>query len=565
TLAAWINPKGNEGGGILSRADDTAYAEGYNLHLENGKVQLNLSKRWLDDALRVETQETLTPDRWHQVLATYDGSRWANGVCIYVDGRPQKLKVNLDELNQSFQTKEPLRIGSRGTGSRFHGAIADVRIYHRVLDPAEAEIVATPDAIDAILAIPRDRRTPRQSAKLRAYYLDQVAPEPIRQSYQRLLAARAAVQKHVESFPTTMVMEEMSPPRDAHVLIRGQYDKRGEKVVPGLPGSLLNPIRGSSELQGVPSDRLGFARWLVDPDNPLTARVAVNRLWQMVFGVGLVKTVDDFGAQGEQPSHAELLDWLATEFVRSGWDIKAMLRTIVTSATYRQSSKVTPVLLLKDPENRLLARGPRFRLSAEMIRDQALAASGLLIEKLGGPSVKPYQPPGLVKELTGTEDYVQDHGPNLYRRSLYTYFKRTVAPPTMLTFDAAGRETCVVRESRTNTPLQALTLMNEVTFVEAARVLAERAMRERGETPESRIDYAFRLVVSRRPQADEMRILLAGFKQHLASYRLDRRAAERLAAVGEYRSPVALDVAAVAAYTAIFESMLNLDETLTKE
>src|SRR5262249_32753503 len=207
-------------------------------------------------------------------------------------------------------------------------------------------------------------------------------------------------------------------------------------------------------------------------------------LWQMLFGTGLVKTVDDFGVQGEPPSHPELLDWLATEFTASGgrqspgWNVKQMLRLMVTSATYRQSSRVTPALLQRNPENRLLARGPRLRLSAEMIRDQALEASGLLVERFGGPSVKPYQPPGLVKELTGTEDYVQDHGADLYRRSLYTYFKRTVAPPTMLTFDAAGREACVVRETRTNTPLQALALMNEVTFVEAARVLAQRVMRE---------------------------------------------------------------------------------------
>src|SRR5262249_31171208 len=234
---------------------------------EKGKVQLNLSKRWLDDALRVETEETLSPDRWHHVMATYDGSRWASGVRIYVDGRPQKLKVNLDELNQSFQTKEPFRNGSRGTGSRFHGAIADVRIYNRVVRPDETAQLATSDSIDAILAIPRDRRTGRQHAKLRAYYLEQHAPESIRQSHQRVLAACAAVQKHVESFPTTMVMEEMSPPRDTHLLLRGQYDKRGEKVFPGIPASLQNFATGFTGSGTVPKDRLAFARWLVAPDH----------------------------------------------------------------------------------------------------------------------------------------------------------------------------------------------------------------------------------------------------------------------------------------------------------
>jgi hypothetical protein len=565
SLAAWIYPTGGEGGGILSRMDDTAMAEGYNLQLEKGKVQLNLSKRWLDDALRVESEKALIPNRWHHVLATYDGSRWATGVRIFVDGKPQKLKVNLDDLNQSFNTKEPLRIGARGTGSRFHGSIADVRVYSRAVSADEAVWLAQPEAITEILATPNERRTPQRNSLLRAYYLQNRAPEPIRALHRQVFAARAALERHVESFPTTMVMEEMSPPRDTHLLIRGQYDKHGEKVLPGIPLALLNPGANAPGSPPMPSNRLGFARWLVDPSNPLTARVAVNRLWQMLFGIGLVKTADDFGAQGDWPVHPELLDWLATEFVRSGWDIKAMLRTMVTSSTYRQASRLTPEVLQKDPENRHLSRGPRFRLPAEMVRDQALAVSGLLVERLGGPSVKPYQPPGLVKELTGTEDYVQDHGENLYRRSLYTYFKRTVAPPTMMTFDAAGRETCVVRETRTNTPLQALALMNEVTFVEAARILAERMMREGGTTPEERITFAFRLATARQPRPVEMEVLLKGFQQHLARYQADRHAAMKLVSTGEYRRNDKLDISELAAYAAVAGLALNLDETITKE
>ena len=290
-----------------------------------------------------------------------------------------------------------------------------------------------------------------------------------------------------------MVMQERPTPRDTFVLLRGAYDRPGEKVSPGLP-AVLPPLPA-----GCPNNRLGFAKWLVDPSNPLTARVIVNRFWQMYFGMGLVKTVEDFGSQGEWPANLELLDWLATEFIRTGWDVKAMQKMIVMSATYRQSSKVTPELLQRDPENRLLARGPRFRLSAEMIRDQALAVSGLLVEKIGGPSVKPYQPAGLWKELGG-EDYQQDTGEGLYRRSLYTFWKRTVPPPSMMNFDAAGREACTVRENRTNTPLQALDLMNDPAYVEASRVLAERMMREGGATPESRISFAFRLATARRPR-----------------------------------------------------------------
>jgi hypothetical protein len=284
----------------------------------------------------------------------------------------------------------------------------------------------------------------------------------------------------------------------------------------------------------------------------------------MYFGTGLVRTVEDFGSQGEWPTQPELLDWLATEFVRSGWDVKAMQRLIVTSAAYRQSSRVSAALWQRDPENRLLARGPRVRLSAETIRDQALFAAGLLVEKVGGPSVKPYQPAGLWKELADT-DYVPDRGENLYRRSLYTFWKRTVAPPSMMTFDASPRETCVVRETRTNTPLQALTLMNDVTFVEASRVLAQRVMREGGPTPEGRIVLAFRLAASRSPRPAERKVLLADFEHHLAHYRQDRPAALKLLSAGEAARDGRLDPCELAAYTAVANLILNLDEVVTKE
>jgi hypothetical protein len=310
---------------------------------------------------------------------------------------------------------------------------------------------------------------------------------------------------------------------------------------------------------------LDLARWLVRQDHPLTARVTVNRFWQMLFGVGIVKTTEDFGTQGEWPSHPELLDWLAVDFVEGGWDLKRMLRTVVTSATYRQASRATPELVQRDPDNRLLARGPRLRLPAETVRDQALAASGLLVEHLGGPSVKPYQPAGLWKELTGTEEYVPDTGNKLYRRSLYTFWKRTAAPPQMATFDAAGRETCVVRETRTNTPLQALNLLNDVTFVEAARVMAQRAMQEAGPKPEDRISQAFQLATARPPRAAELRILLAGYQTHLAGYRQNAAGAHQLLATGQFPRDPSLDPAELAALTAVCSTILNLDETVTKE
>jgi hypothetical protein len=571
TMAAWIYPSNGQGGSILSRMVDTDRADGYNLVLRDGKIHVHLVKRWLDDAIRVETAKVLTPNQWHHVAFSYDGSRVAAGIKVYFDGVEQKLKVNLDDLNQSFNTKEPFRIGAGG-GSRFQGLIDDVVIYDHVLPPDDVALVANSMAIQDLLKVPALRRSPAQAHKLRTYFLEKHAPAEIQQAQERLYRAKKELAKFDETIPTTMVMEEMPRPRDTHILIRGEYDKKGTQVQAGLPKALpgLPP--------NVPNNRLGFARWLVEPTNPLTARVAVNRFWQLLFGAGIVKTVEDFGSQGDWPSHPELLDWLALEFMapsfspgeKTGlnaqpWDAKRLLRTIVTSATYRQSSRVRPELLQKDPENRLLARGARVRLSAEMIRDQALFVSGLLVEKIGGPSVHPYQPAGLVKELHGTEEHQQDHGPNLYRRSMYTFWKRTVPPPTMMTFDAANRETCVVRDSRTNTPLQALNLMNDVTFVEAARVLAQRTLQIEGLTVEERLTYAFRQATCRTPAPAELTILRAGLLQHLEVYRKDSRAAQKLVTMGEYPLPENIDPSELAAYTAVCNLILNLDEVVTKE
>jgi hypothetical protein len=292
--------------------------------------------------------------------------------------------------------------------------------------------------------------------------------------------------------------------------------------------------------------------------------VAVNRAWQLHFGAGLVRTAEDFGTQGDYPSHPELLDWLATELVRTGWDLKQLHKLIVTSATYRQSSRPTKDLLARDADNRLLARGPRLRLSAEVLRDQALSISGLLVEKLGGPSVRPYQPPGLWKELSGADDYRPDTGEGLYRRSLYTFWKRTVPPPVLATFDAPARETCWVREARTNTPLQALALLNDVTFVEAARGLAQRVVRAGG-TPDDRLTAAFRRVLARPPTTAELRILRDNLDHQLAEYRRDPAAAAKLLRVGESKPDPTLDPAELAAYTAVCRLLLNLDEAVTKE
>jgi mono/diheme cytochrome c family protein len=566
TLAAWIQPRGTNGGPVISRmveqGKDSAFAsdsEGYSVQLKAGRLQVYLTKRWLDDALRVETETALAPDHWHHVAVVYDGSRLASGVRIFVNGQPQKLRVLLDQLNQTFQTTQPLRIGAGGgPANRFHGLVSDVRVYGRALNAEEVGIVATTESGTELAAISPPQRTANQAAKLRACFLAEHAPAAMREAQTKVAELREQRSKFVESLPTVMVMEEMAEPRETFLLQRGEYDKRGERVTPGVPAS-LPPLPAGS-----PRNRLGFAQWLVGPDNPLTARVAVNQQWQMLFGSGLVKTTEDFGSQGEPPSHPELLDWLATEFAGTGWDVKRLLKTLVMSATYRQSSRVTPELLARDPENRLLARSPRVRLPAEMIRDQALAASGLLVGGIGGPSVKPYQPKGLWKELSGT-DYEPDHGDKLWRRSLYTFWKRTSPQPTMITFDAPGREACSVRPSRTSTPLQALALMNDVTFVEASRCLAQRAMREGGAKPEERVRLAFRLILTRAPKPPELKVLLDNLTDHLAHFRADTDAAQALISAGESPRDATLDAIELAAYTALSGLILNLDEAVTKQ
>ena len=559
TLAAWVKPASAKGGPVITRADDIEEGSGYGLYIKNGHVQANYVLRWLDDALRIETEAAIPPGEWSHVMVSYDGTRMAEGVRMYINGKPQKLKILLDELNQDFKVKDPVRVGAGGGPAKFDGQIDAARIYNRVVGESEATVLALADPLGRIAAIPENKRTPAQRDLVEWSFLDRFGPARIRDSWRRLNDARAERAAFYDAIPTVMVMEEMDKPRQTRILLRGQYDKLGDPVQAGVPAA-LPPLP-----EGAPANRLGLAKWLVAPENPLTARVAVNRFWQMYFGTGIVKTVEDFGSQGEWPSHPALLDWLAVEFRESGWDIKHMQKLIVTSATYRQSSRLRPELEQKDPENRLLGRGPRVRLPAETVRDQALAASGLLVEKIGGPSVKPYQPAGLWKELSGAEEYPQDHGEGLYRRSLYTFWKRASPPPSLMNFDAAAREACVVRENRTNTPLQALNLMNDVTYLEAARKIGERMMKEGGQTPAQRIAYGFRLITSRRPGEKELGVLIDSYRYYLDRYRTDPKAALKLVSQGESPRDEALDTGEHAAYSASASLILNLDEVITKE
>jgi len=425
-----------------------------------------------------------------------------------------------------------------------------------------------PNTVKQALKVPRKKRNAAQAKTLRNYFLEHACTktrstfEPL---HKRLAAVEKKRQQLEKSIPATLIMlEKQKNRRPTYVLKRGEYDKpdKSQKVKPGIPAAF------GALPENVPRNRLGLAKWLVSRENPLTARVTVNRFWQQSFGTGIVETTEDFGSQGKWPSHPALLDWLAVDFIDSGWNVKRMQKMIVMSATYRQSSELTPKSHRRDPDNRLLARGPRFRLDAEVIRDNALAVSGLLVRTIGGPSVKPYQPTGLWKAVgytnSNTANFTQDHGKKLYRRSMYTFWKRTAPPPTMSIFDAPSREACTVRRERTNSPMQALALMNDTQFVEASRKFAERIVTEGGSTTDERLTFAFRCCTARKPDGDELRVIKQVYDSHLAEYRKDPKAALKLLSVGEAPRNKQLDPAELAAWTMVANLILNLDETITK-
>ena len=518
-------------------------------------IDFRLIHHWPDDAIEVRTKDPIVEDEDHAIAITYDES----GVKFYVDGKPKDVEVVKNALAGSIANTASL-----STGEDFQGSLDDLRLYSRVLAANEVEELGVQQPARAVVIILPKKRDKSQKAALRDYFLTYAAPPDLQKTYAELKELRKEKEDLDWTVPNAMVMQEMDVPRKTAILGRGDYRNRGEIVTPGVPAVL--PAFGKD----LPVNRLGLAKWIVDPANPLPARVAVNRYWQLHFGTGIVKTAEDFGSQGEPPSHPQLLDWLATEFVRTKWDIKAMQRLMVTSAAYRQSSHTTPELQERDPENRLLARGPRFRLPAEMVRDNALAVSGLLVEKVGGASVMPYQPKGLWEETAfgdvySAQTYKQGHGDDLYRRSMYTFWKRTSPPPALITFDAPDREKCTARRTVTNTPLQALVLLNDPTYIEAARVLAEKMIREGGTDPAKRIRYAFRLATARDPDAKELQVLRELERTDLAEYRHDKDAARKLVSVGENKADGKFDTADLAAWTTVASTILNLDETITRE
>jgi hypothetical protein len=585
TFSLWLDPSPADSDAALLSAIDysenpaaTTYGHGMELRLVGGEVEFRFSDRFPAYSIRVRSQGAqLTPGQWQHVAVAYQGAGKtdqrvrASLVRIFIAGRELPTLALNDDLalpDEKSDKAKPMnfRIGwdNLPKSARYSGTLDDIAVWNRELSPAEISAVFEKRAIPYAAARAREQKaSSTETAWLRDAALRLENPRYSGEASQ-LANTRAEWLALRRDAPTVMVMQEMPRPRETHVLIRGGYDTPGEKVDPGVPEQLLG-----SWPAGAPVNRLGLAEWLTKPDHPLTSRVVVNRFWQQLFGEGLVKTSDNFGMQGEWPSHPELLDWLAREFVDSGWNVKALMKRIVLSATYRQDSAASAELIARDPENRLLAHGPRFRLTAEVIRDQALEISGLLKPRVGGPSVYPYQPADLYKGIVvaasypGTT-YVESKGDDLYRRSLYTFWKRTVPHPTMNVFDAPDREVCIVRRSITNTPLQALTLLNDPIFVEAARKLAERSIHEGGSVPQTRLAYAFRLATGRKPDTADLEILHSTFTRMLAAYRKDEAAAHSLLTVGASGFDSSIPLSELAAYTAVANVILNMDETITK-
>ncbi|MFO0135677.1 MAG: DUF1553 domain-containing protein [Planctomyces sp.] len=569
TAAAWIRTAAGSGGTVFSRMDDAAAYRGYDFIVEGGRLNAHFVDHWPDKGCKVSTAAVLKPQQWHHVTLVWQGSRRAAGIRIYVDGVPQTLQVDNDgEVAGSLRTAKPFHIGRRQNSVPFTGTIDDVRIFSRALSDDDVRRLAdgkTLSGIREIVLTAAARRSAEQSAELQRFWVEHIDTES--RSWRTELAAigprRAAIEQQI---PQTMVMQEQTPRRPSYILNRGQYDQRGEQVTAGIPAvfaATLNTI-DTGAAQTEPT-RLDFARWLVSPQNPLTARVAVNRWWEMLFGTGLVETTEDFGIQGALPSHPELLDWLACELQSSGWNQKHMLKSMVLSATYGQTSDVSPELLERDPRNLLLARSSRMRLPAEMLRDNALAASVLLNPAIGGPSAKPWQPEGLWEDVSveRREKYQPDPGDGIYRRSMYTFWKRTCPPPAMTVFDAPDRETCLVRRSRTNTPLQALVLLNDPTYVEAARKLAERVLLANTDDS-ARIDLAARIVLARPPgpaEQQELRQLVDVGRKHFAA---EPAAAAELRKVGRAVADPRIPDDELAAWSSAMSVLLNLDEAITR-
>jgi len=565
STALWINTSKQEKGMtqvlVGNAGDKNNYWRGWDFYLdEENRVNLRLIHALPDNYLHVRTNKAIPLNTWHHVAFSYDGTADAGQVEVYVQGKSAEVKIVRNELTKNIRTigageqlevKRPLAIaksyrGFTGENGIFQGVLDELKIFDRAITPVEAKLLY-------------DDSYQPNPAELKAYALAQSTDlKKVQERIHKMIATRTSMR---DTIPEIMVMKEMPEPRPTFVLMRGQYNSPLHEVKAGTPSSIL------SFDDALPANRLGLAKWLFNEDNPLTARVTVNRYWQMIFGRGIVKSANDFGVQGSLPSHPALLDWLAIYFRKSGWDIKGLLKLIVMSETYQQSSVITETHLEIDPENMYLARSPSYRWSAEIIRDNALAASGLLVKKVGGPSVKPYQPEGLWIDK-GTFSfkllrYKPDQGDSLYRRSLYTFVKRTSPHPAMTIFDAPNRDVCTISREVTNTPMQALVLLNDPQFVEASRALAQRVRTKYPDDLEQQIAASFLLLTGRAADQQELNTLIASYRDQLEHFIGDPDASRALLEVGE-STPSESDQANLAAMTIVANTIMNSDETYTR-
>jgi hypothetical protein len=564
TFGGFLRVEGKPTGAVIARMNPAEAFRGWDLYLEGGRPAYHVIDSWDKSANKVLADATLTSGKWQHVMVTFDGSISGHQAStIYIDGKKAGSKTYPNTVGGNIETSVPLRLGSRhGGDSKLNGKVAlqDFRFYRRMLSGDEIAKLAKNIELQHIVSLPPEKRSKEQLESVFQYFLANI-DAPSREMRARLDGLKTEQAALRARGSVSLVMEEKKEEPFAHVLIRGGYADKGEKVTPTTPAVLL-PMAADA-----PKNRLGLARWLNDPANPLPARVVMNRAWYHVFGAGIVATNSDFGIMGARPSHPKMLDWLAAEFVDSKWNYRHMIKLMVTSAAYRQSGVVTPEKLEKDPSNRLLARGPRHRLDAEQIRDLALASSGLLVAKTGGPSVKPYQPEGIWEAVampqSNTKTYRQDSGESLYRRSLYTMWKRTAAPPSMEIFNAPTREVTCVQRDVTNTPLQALVLMNDPQFVETSRELASNAMKAAADF-DARLDFITARLAGRTLDAEERQIARKSLDSALAAFRAQTEDAKKLISTGATPPRKDADVPELAAWTLVASQILNLDETITR-
>ncbi len=563
SVGLWVKVPEKLENGVIFHANRGAIIynfKGYQVSVEENKLDVRFAHAFPYNAIHLVSENTVPKEEWIHLMLTYDGSSKAAGVRFYLNGELLRMKVKRDHLYKEIAfVREDITTHLKAGGQwrargLTGGALDEITVFNRELTPLEVAGVAGKPALTDLLKQSPEAIPESSYQDLLAYYLAN-NNKVYQKELHALKALRTEKNTLTEAVQEVMVMDEMEAPRPTYLLERGSYAAQGEEVHPGTPQQVM------SFPDTLTKNRMGLAQWLMHPDNPLTGRVIVNRYWQQYFGKGIVTTPDDFGNQGDLPTHPELLDWLAIRFVESGWNVKAFQKEIVMSATYRQSSYTSQELREKDPENLLLARGPKMRLTAEMLRDNALAASGLLVRKIGGPSVKPYQPEGLW--IVNGAEYIQDTGEDLYRRSMYTFWKRTVPPPTMNTFDAPDRSYCVVKRQKTSTPLQSLILMNDPQFVEASRMIAERVMKE-AESEDDRITYTFRLLTSRKPTQQESDILRAMYQEQYLKFSQTPEKTKGLLEAGAFPADRRLDRPVLAAHTVIVNTIMNHDASVIK-